>query len=110
MYNYNYTVKYSTNKEYNDCILGVFGQKEYSDVIAELITSLCNPLCKEKKINNLFINAASIMLSEDVNMGMIIMFSYDYFYLFHKIIAYYNKCNTILDNECNTILAKINKK
>jgi hypothetical protein len=108
-------IEYTANKEYRACIRNIFGinkttimghlEKQYilNDLDEETIDELCIDLdCMDglmkdlyeiTKNNVLFQTlydyAAAKLISIDRTIGQCILFSYDYFYLFHPCICVY---------------------
>jgi len=110
-YNINYKVEYSNNFEYRKCLREVFNmdtegkQPDWSKMDDDLDEETKDELMYdpdamylgldfiyEKTHNNplfkeLYEIAASKMISIDPNIGIAVIFSYDYFHLFHLCLA-----------------------
>lgn len=109
-YNYEYTVKYKNyfdDKDTEECesdcddifrhdFLNAFYLKEYDgDKIDKIQMKIYDDLVKNKKMEELMLKLANSRLSSDKDVGFVIMFSYDYFYILHKIIVSYYKYGKI---------------
>jgi len=127
MYNFNYNVQYTTNKDYRNCLRNVFGMditgrieglmREYGDLwqqfddetkdelifdhkkTAEGIQYLLKITEKESKFRELYLKAAALMLSEDIDTGMVVLLSYDYFIDFHQCLVSFCKTEDLRMNE-----------
>lgn len=110
-YNVDYSVEYSNNFEYRKCIRQVFNmdiegkQPDWSKMDEDLDEETKDELMYDQdamfvgldfiyeKTHNhplfkeLYEIAASKMISIDPNIGIAVIFSYDYFYLFHLCLA-----------------------
>ena len=110
MYNINYNVKFDNNKEYRKCLREVFNMnmnnidislneiedldEETEDELLYDHTAITNGLDYVFNLtkNNghfmdLYISGASCFFSEDPNIGISVMFSYDYFHQFHLCLV-----------------------
>ena len=115
MYNINVKIDYENNKQYRQCLRNVFSMDisnldipfdQMEDLDDETEDELLfdeNSMIKsmdfiyEKTKNNSYFKelyklAASKMFSEDENIGLAVLFSYDYFALFHLcLVDFLNK-------------------
>lgn len=115
MYNINVKIDYENNKQYRQCLRNVFSMDisnldipfhQMEDLDDETEDELLfdeNAMIKsmdfiyEKTKNSSYFKelyklAASKMFSEDENIGLAVLFSYDYFVLFHLcLVDFLNK-------------------
>lgn len=110
MYNINYNVNYDNNKEYRKCLREVFSMNmnnidislnEIEDLDEETEDELLydnsainkgldyifNLTNHNEHFMDLYISGASCFFSEDPNIGISVMFSYDYFQQFHLCLV-----------------------
>ena len=106
MYNINVDVKYDSNFTYRKCLRDVFimdvtnmdaSLNNIPDLDDETRDEMLfdeNQVCKgldyiynltktNDHFNDLYSSAASVMFSEDPNIGLSVLYSYDYFCFFH---------------------------
>ena len=106
MYNINVDVNYDSNFKYRKCLRDVFTMDITNiDISLNNIPDLDdetrdemlfdeNKVCKgldyiynltktNDHFNDLYSSAASVMFSEDPNIGLAVLYSYDYFNFFH---------------------------
>ena len=77
-------------------LLGVFGLEEFDDKVINLeVMNLCTQLFTHTKFAELMLKAAAKMLSEDLCTGLMVLFSYDSFFLLHRCICEYLKTDII---------------
>jgi len=92
---YNYPIhlqiQYTNDDEYRECIVQVFhyddtaeADDSYSSKLLDLIFEKTSVHLKE-----LYEKASAVMMMEDLDIGLAIMFSYDYFSLFHLCLCDY---------------------
>lgn len=80
-------ISYSTDEEYRAEILKFFNREDYDeDVLSQHMNQLYNvikdiPVFKEKMVN-----AAAYFLSDDPELGLVVLFSYDHFPKFHHLL------------------------
>jgi len=110
-FNYNYPVdkqvSYSNDMEYRQCIRGLFRMTPQTDVLnnpdldeitkdetnydKETSTLLVKWISDETKecyeLNELYKVAAATMITLDRETGLAVLFSYDYFAEFHKLLS-----------------------
>lgn len=128
MYNHTIAVKYDDNLGYRDCVRRVFNmdvsgieiQDDIDDVTKdEMIYDDKNVSAgldylydKTKGVNafrDLYLVGASRMFSENLEIGMAVVFSYDYFELFHLcLVDFFNAGETITADNENYV--KLHKK
>ena len=77
-------------------LLGVFGLEEFDDKVINLeVMNLCSQLSTHTEFAELMLKAAAKMLSEDLCTGLMVLFSYDSFFLLHRCICEYLKTDII---------------
>ena len=77
-------------------LLGVFGLEEFDDKVINLeVMNLCSQLSTHTEFAELMLKAAAKMLSEDLCTGLMVLFSYDSFFLLHRCICQYLKTGII---------------
>ena len=117
-------VKYSNDKEYRNCLRKIFSMNtnytwndsditDLDDVSqdellydSDATTNFLDFIYDKTKNNTLLIElytlAASVMISTDTNIGLAVLFSYDYFIYFHKCLCIFfddNNYNNIETND-----------
>ena len=81
---------------YRSELLGVFGLEEFDDKVINLeVMNLCTQLSAHTEFAVLMLKAAAKMLSEDLCTGLMVLFSYDSFFLLHRCICQYLKTGII---------------
>ena len=96
MYPKDLLIDYTTDEEYQTSIIQIFG-KDF--IHFEKITDFVHDSTIHNEVfKQLYLTAAGQLLSENVFHGMTIMFSFDYFTLFHQLLSTYLSTNTIDDS------------
>ena len=131
MYNINVKIDYENNKQYRQCLRNVFSMDilnldipfdQMEDLDDETEDELLfdeNAMIKsmdfiyEKTKNSSYFKelyklAASKMFSEDENIGLAVLFSYDYFALFHLCLVDFLNKNVF--NEKNNYYINLKNK
>lgn len=114
LYNINLAeIKYSNNTEYRDCLRKAFymtcdlehlleENPDYDDETideelynSEQSSNIINFIYEKTKDNNIFkkiyLHAAAKIISTSPDLGLVILFSYDFFYIFHNcLIEFFN--------------------
>jgi len=119
-YDITYKIAYDTDDEYRQCIQSVFGLEmiatETEDEIIYDMDSLsiaCDNIFKATKdlslFHNIYKKAALLMVSEEPSVGLAIMFSFDYFAMFHPcVVALFTGPNgTINESVLNDAMSTI---
>ena len=87
-------------------LLGVFGLEEFDDKVINLeVMNLCNQLSAHTEFSRLMLKAAAKMLTEDLCTGLMVLFSYDSFFLLHRCICDFLK-TVIINTETLDALKK----
>ena len=77
-------------------LLGVFGLEEFDDKVINLeVMNLCSQLSAHTEFAKLMLKASAKMLSEDLCTGLMVLFSYDSFFLLHRCICEFLKTGII---------------
>ena len=119
-YKLDYVVEYTNDEEYRNCVQNVFmiNVEEHEDPeyiifdeikVKHTIEKIYELTCRYEIFTNLYVKAANKILSEDAELGLIILFSYDYLNLFHKCLnIHFNENNKQIaeNNECFIELIK----
>lgn len=123
-------VSYNDDKEYRQCIRRVFSMVCKSIISPEIVANIDETTLDEydhdqetmarfldhiydntihvNLLQDLYKKAAGFMLSEDPSIGLAVLFSYDYFALFHLVLCeYFNKKS--IDQESTSVI-NIKKK
>lgn len=80
-------ISYSSDEEYRSEILKFFNRDDYDeDVLSQYMNQLYKiikdiPVFKEEMMN-----AAAYFLSDDPELGLAVLFSYDHFPKFHQLL------------------------
>ena len=111
MYNTNLPVIYTTNLEYRNCMRKLFQMEQQTlddleldeetldeqdydnDNASKMLDYIYSITKSNPKFKELYEYAAATMLSQDFEIGLAVLFSYDYFILFHPCL-----CTFILDS------------
>lgn len=118
MYNFNYTITYlSKNKDdfenddqYRDDLLGVFDINEYDDdAIYKTINDIYEMFKVRPEFNELVNVSKASWMSEDDKVGLMGLFTYDYFYLFHDVLKMLHD-NQSSHESYKTLIDLLNKK
>ena len=101
MYNIDHISNYSTDEEYRNAILNVFKLTEFSETnINTCIDQIFTTINKHDdfyKLKPLLQRLATQFFSEDLQLGFMIMFCYDYFLYTHKLVCDFYTFNIIKD-------------
>ena len=108
MINWNTNTNYNTDEEYQSVYLNVFNITTFDEIkINNEITNLKDKLITNNKFSDLFKKAAGLYISEDLELGLMIMFSYDYLKDFIECLKVYNKNNDT--SKVDELIKKIKK-
>ena len=82
-----YKYPFETHEDYQECFLSVFGIQEFDEnVIAEKTRALYEELKDNKDFIDLLKRMAGQMMSEDVELGLYMLFSFDHIHDFLEIL------------------------
>lgn len=111
MYNIGDISNYTTDEEYQHAILNVFKLSEFNETnINTCINQIFTTINKHDdfyKLKPLLQKLASQFFSEDLQLGFMIMFCYDYFLYTHQLVCDFYTCNIIKDCYIDEIWKKI---
>lgn len=108
MTNWNTNTNYNTDEEYQSVYLNVFNLTTFDEIkINNEISNLKNKLITNNKFSNLFKKAAGLYISEDLELGLMILFSYDYLKDFIECLKIYNENNDT--SKVDELIKKIKK-
>lgn len=110
MYNFDLDVNYDTDDEYREQLLKVFGFDCYDDKIIEIQKTIFNDIKENKSLNDLLTKASNSVLSEDLEIGLVLLFSYSYFKSFHYILKKFKTCNEVLEEDIDKLKKMFVKK
>jgi hypothetical protein len=118
-------ISYKNDKEYRSCIRRVFSMvcksiispkiaseldettlDEYNhdqETMAKFLDRIYENTIHTRILQDLYKKAAAFLLSEDPSIGLAILFSYDYFELFHFVLCDYFQNKTI-DQETPSVM------
>jgi hypothetical protein len=101
-------LEYKDNTEYQAVFLEIFNLKQYDTTkINNELTILKNDLIKDDIFRELLTVSASKLLSEDLDLGLIALFSYDYLnYFIECLREYYDNNSTTKVNELIILINK----
>lgn len=101
-------IEYTNDKQYRNALYTAFcleTEDDPVDIDQKMIEQMDILFLATKNIDifaELYKNAAYKMISEDMGIGQCILFSYDYFYLFHPVICniviFYKKQRVVLND------------
>ena len=127
-YNINTIVNYNTNTAYRGCLRDTMNmdvshisfdaytedlddetkdellidERQMSRALDEIYEKTCNIEC----FQNVFLRAATLMMSNDPKIGLAVLFSYDYFSQFHKCLkAFYDDKSDLCDKEIKNLMS-----
>lgn len=84
---FSYTYPFETDEDYQQCFLSVFGLKEYDEaIIAVKTTALYEELKEEMGFIELLKYLAGRMMSNDNDIGLYMLFSFDYIHDFLELL------------------------
>ena len=110
MYNFDLNVSYDTDDEYRKVLLEAFGLESYDDKIIGIQKNIFNEIKNNKLFNELLTKASNSILSEDLEMGLVLLFSYSYFKIFHTILKEFKLNNNVLESDIDKLKNLISKK
>lgn len=124
------SVSYTNDKEYRQCIREIFAMVSMAGNVPnphsldevtldendfdQETTRLFLEYVYEKTIHNrdlkeLYKTAAALMICEDPSIGLAVLFSYDYFTMFHRVLCDFFS-GTVLVNQENEHVKSLQKK
>jgi len=106
-YPLNVSVQYTDDEQYRTCIEEIFGPN--LENFNSLIQYIYDITKTNARLLHLYEITAHQLLSMDAQMGLVVLFSYDYLGSFHSILSHYLLHNTI-DSSLDELMARINDK
>jgi hypothetical protein len=73
------------------------------------ITILYNLLSSQQKMIECMKKTASLMISDDLELGLMILYSYDYFFLTHKCVSDFLEMGEISEQNMNNLFNEVHK-
>ena len=73
------------------------------------ITILYNLISSQQKMIECMKKAASLMISDDLEFGLMILFSFDYFFLTHKCVSDFLETGEISEKNMNDLFNEVHK-
>jgi hypothetical protein len=93
---------------YRQELLNIFGIEEYNEKKIDLsIHKLYKKIQNCNEFKDCMIKLASYFMSEEEELGLMILFSYDYMYLTHICISEYLETNKVSENNMKRLKALI---
>lgn len=120
-YNFDTIIEYSNDFEFRQCLRKVFNMKQQNDckdidsisndennydanAVFDSMNYVFSITKNEPLFNQLYQNAAAKMLSLDINIGLSVLYSYDYFRVFHLCLRDFTNTDIVFDlNNSNYI-------
>ena len=97
---FEYKHPFETHEDYQECFLSVFGIEEFDEnVVAEKTRALYEELKDNKNFVDLLKHLAGKMMSEDVELGLFMLFSFDYIHDFLEVLKNDKDFNKLLSIE-----------
>ena len=73
------------------------------------ITILYKLISSHQKMNECMKTAASLMISDDLELGLMVLYSFDYFFLTHKCISDFLETGEISEENMNNLFNEVHK-
>ena len=73
------------------------------------ITILYNLISSQQKMIECMKTAASLMISDDLELGLMILYSFDYFFLTHKCVCDFLETGEISEKNMNNLFNEVHK-
>ena len=73
------------------------------------ITILYKLISSQQKMIECMKTAASLMISDDLELGLMILYSYDYFFLTHKCVSDFLEMGEISEQNMNNLFNEVHK-
>ena len=114
-------MEYSDDIEYQHCVLNLLNMKtirkngdiltSYDDKsVIKILDYIYSKTCLEPLFIELYSLAAGTMISEDNTIGLAVLFSYEYFYLFQKCIISDSPREELINDISFSLLFKMLRK
>lgn len=101
-YNYDVSqISYDDDDGYQSTVCKLFSMEEYDDDIVSKVLDLIYFKTKDQPLFQVVYNqAASFMLSENQEIGLGVLFSYDNLPLFHNMLVAFHILDNRFDDSC----------
>jgi hypothetical protein len=73
------------------------------------ITILYKLISSHQKMNECMKTAASLMISDDLELGLMVLYSFDYFFLTHKCVSDFLETGEISEKNMNDLFNEVHK-
>ena len=94
---------------YKEDLLNVFGLQEFDEHhISNEISKLYDVVCDWEELYPILDKLASKLMSTDREIGFLILFSYDYFFITHQILSEYFNNNKIDKDKIEQLTIMVN--
>ena len=104
-----YDKEFVRNVIYRQELLNIFCLDEYNDVkMDDSFHDLYENIKYYEPLKPIFVKLAEEVISEDIEVGMIILFSYDFMYQSHKCFSELIETNKISDENLDLLKKLIN--
>lgn len=112
IYNYNNNnLNYNNDDLYRNCLLKSLNLSEFNEkIINSKINKIFNILINEDKFKMLFKISANSLLFDDLEIGMMQLFSYHYFKDWHIILSQFLKNKEINEKLINLLIERFSRK
>ena len=101
-----------TEEKYREEFLQVFGVEDYCDETVNTIILDLHKKIKDsddQRMNDLLKKMASIFMSQDPEIGLMVGFSYSYFYLMHPCVCHLLTSGTICTESFDALNLEVEK-
>ena len=93
---------------YRSELNGVFGLEEFnSEIINKKLIDLSAQMYQHNEFSKIMEKCAGNLLTEDNTMGLMMLFSYDYFFLTNPCICEYLSYGTIKSEKLNQLVLRV---
>ena len=110
-YNYDATdISYNDDDAYQQTVCNLFLMEEYNDdTIVKVLDRIYFDTKDQPLFQVVYNQAASFMLSENQEIGLSVLFSYDNLPLFHNMLVAFHTLDTRFDDSCPAYVALCKK-
>lgn len=93
---------------YRDDVLHIFECDKF-DIFNTTIPELHQKMVTHEKFKDCMERAAALIISENTELGLCILYSYDYMYITHECVSEYLDYGVISDDKIEKLLELINQ-
>lgn len=102
-YDINFNVYYENDEEYRNCLKNIFKTDNCKNKGSFFLSREIDKVFEKTKTNLTFIKlyekAANLVFCSNINIGLTILFSYDYFIFFHLcLVEYFHNTENFNEN------------